>query len=61
MSKPECDICHGIGSYFRVPNGFNPFVAGGFATARAAYRAPCWNCSDAVGDSESRATRKANA
>ena len=43
--KPvKCDRCEGVGSYWRAPDGFNPFRAGGFATARAAYRVSCWRC-----------------
>lgn len=33
--------CNGDGFYFRVPDNFNPFSAGGFATARAAYKVTC--------------------
>lgn len=36
-----CDRCDGKGWYWRVPDGFNPFLAGGWSTARAMYRVPC--------------------
>lgn len=36
-----CTRCDGKGWYWRVPDGFNPFLAGGFSTARAMYRASC--------------------
>lgn len=38
-----CERCEGQGWYFRVPDGFNPFLAGGFTTARTMYRVEC-NC-----------------
>lgn len=40
-----CTRCDGKGWYWRTPDGFNPFLAGGFATARAMYRQPCGKCS----------------
>ena len=40
----RCERCDGTGSYWRVPTGFNPFSAGGWATARASYKVSCWSC-----------------
>lgn len=40
----KCWQCRGDGAYWRVPDGFNPFRAGGFATAQASYRVRCWRC-----------------
>ena len=37
----DCHKCEGKGWYWRVPEGFNPFLAGGFSTARAMCRAEC--------------------
>ena len=39
-----CERCRGDGFFYRVPNGFNPFYAGGFQTASAAYRVECYVC-----------------
>ncbi len=36
-----CNNCEGKGWYFRCPDGFNPFLAGGWATALAMYRVIC--------------------
>lgn len=38
-----CAHCEGRGFEWRVPNGFNPFSAGGFNTARAMSKVPCRN------------------
>lgn len=40
-AKPACERCGDQGWYWRTPEGFNPFLAGGFSTARAMYRAEC--------------------
>ncbi|MCD4509758.1 hypothetical protein LQT97_00775 [Brucella pseudogrignonensis] len=39
--EKQCERCEGKGWYFRVPDNFNPFLAGGFNTARAMYRVTC--------------------
>lgn len=39
-----CPTCWGDGFYFVVPEGFNPFYAGAWATARVATRRVCWAC-----------------
>ena len=36
-----CPDCHGSGWRWRTPDGFNPFLAGGHATARAMYQVEC--------------------
>jgi len=36
-----CNRCEGKGWYFRTPDGFNPFLAGGWGTMRAMYRVMC--------------------
>jgi hypothetical protein len=41
VMKPDCQRCEGKGWYFRVPDNFNPFLAGGFSTARAMYKVNC--------------------
>lgn len=33
--------CQGKGWYWRTPDGFNPFLAGGFNTAKAMFKATC--------------------
>lgn len=33
--------CQGKGWYWRTPDGFNPFLAGGFNTARAMFKTRC--------------------
>ena len=48
MTTP-CDRCEGKGYYWRTPEGFNPFLAGGFATARAMYRVECHRCGRMAG------------
>ncbi len=42
MSK--CSRCRGDGYFWRVPDGFNPFSAGGWATARAMWKVHCYEC-----------------
>lgn len=37
----NCTRCKNIGWYWRTPDGFNPFLAGGFQTARAMYKVTC--------------------
>lgn len=37
----NCTRCKGQGWYWRTPDGFNPFLAGGFNTARAMYKVEC--------------------
>lgn len=39
-----CWQCRGDGFYWRVPDGFNPFYAGGFQTARTMERVHCFRC-----------------
>lgn len=39
-----CWRCRGDGHFYRVPDGFNPFYAGGFQTANASYRVECYTC-----------------
>lgn len=50
MSNAEqtevCWRCRGDGYFYRVPDGFNPFSAGGFQTANASYRVECYTCDD---------------
>jgi len=36
-----CERCEGKGWYFRTPDGFNPFLAGGWGTIRAMYKVIC--------------------
>lgn len=36
-----CSECEGKGYRFRLPDGFNPFSAGGWNTINAMYRVPC--------------------
>lgn len=43
-ANDTCIRCKGLGWYWRTPDGFNPFLAGGFQTARAMYKVNC-NCS----------------
>lgn len=40
-ARPDCWKCDGKGWFWTTPVGFNPFLAGGFSTARAMYRALC--------------------
>lgn len=40
----KCWRCRGDGYFWRVPNGFNPFAAGGWATARASEKVRCYEC-----------------
>ncbi len=49
-----CWRCRGDGYFWRVPNGFNPFRAGGWATARASWRVDCYECRDARERNQSR-------
>lgn len=44
VAMGDCWQCRGEGALWRVPDGFNPFSAGGWATARASYRVRCWRC-----------------
>lgn len=37
----SCQRCEGKGWYWRTPEGFNPFLAGGWNTMRAMYKASC--------------------
>lgn len=37
----KCPRCKGAGWYWRTPQGFNPFLAGGFQTAKAMFKATC--------------------
>lgn len=39
--KEGCLRCGGQGWYWRVPDGFNPFLAGGHQTARTMWKSPC--------------------
>ena len=41
MADADCVRCEGKGYFWRVPEGFNPFLAGGFKTAAVSYRVPC--------------------
>jgi len=41
QAEMDCHRCEGKGWYWRVPEGFNPFLAGGFSTAREMYKVPC--------------------
>lgn len=41
MSEDVCNRCEGKGWFWRVPEGFNPFLAGGFKTAQEMYKATC--------------------
>jgi hypothetical protein len=40
-NNTACDRCEGKGWYFRVPDGFNPFLAGGYTTSKVMYRVEC--------------------
>jgi hypothetical protein len=40
----KCWRCRGDGYFYRVPDGFNPFSAGGWNTVRASYRVECYEC-----------------
>lgn len=40
----KCQRCQGDGYYWRVPDGFNPFLAGGFQTAAVSEKIKCWAC-----------------
>lgn len=42
--KPKCARCQGDGYYWRVPNGFNPFLAGAIQTAAVSEKVRCWDC-----------------
>jgi hypothetical protein len=39
--REPCWRCDDKGWYWRVPDGFNPFLAGGFRTAATMYRVAC--------------------
>lgn len=39
-----CSRCGGDGYLWTVRSGFNPFRAGGFATARASQKTDCYRC-----------------
>lgn len=41
MTDTNCTRCKGQGWYWRTPDGFNPFLAGGFNTARAMFKVTC--------------------
>lgn len=47
--RGKCWRCLGDGHFWRVPDGFNPFSAGGWATARASWRVECFYC-DGTGE-----------
>lgn len=47
--EPECHDCGDYGFVWRVPDGFNPFAAGGWNTANAMYKVPC-GCVSASAD-----------
>lgn len=40
----KCWRCRGDGFFFRVPSGFNPFLAGAIQTAAASVRVQCYTC-----------------
>lgn len=40
-TQPDCEDCGDYGFVWRVPDGFNPFYAGGFRTADTMYKVPC--------------------
>lgn len=44
LKMGNCWQCRGDGYYFRVPDGFNPFYAGGFQAARVAEKVRCFRC-----------------
>lgn len=46
MADTNCTRCKGQGWYWRTPDGFNPFLAGGFSTARAMFKVTC-SCASA--------------
>ena len=43
-SGEVCATCKGKGYQHRLPEGFNPFRAGGWNTINAMYRVPCRDC-----------------
>lgn len=45
-ANDSCTRCKGLRWYWRTPDNFNPFLAGGFQTARAMYKVDC-NCAAA--------------
>jgi hypothetical protein len=46
MAETNCTRCKGQGWYWRTPDHFNPFLAGGFSTARAMFKVTC-SCASA--------------
>lgn len=49
----KCWRCRGDGYFWRVPDGFNPFSAGGWATARTMRKVHCFVC-DGTGKTKSQ-------
>lgn len=40
----RCKACDDTGFRWQVPDGFNPFSAGGWNTIRAMFKVPCREC-----------------
>ncbi len=48
MVEKDCPRCEGKGWNWGVPEGFNPFLAGAFSTARASRKVTCSDCGGGV-------------
>jgi hypothetical protein len=44
VATEKCWQCRGDGAYWRVPDGFNPFLAGAMQTAAHSMKVRCWRC-----------------
>lgn len=44
IAEGKCFQCRGDGYYWRVPDGMNPFAAGGWNTINASYKVVCFRC-----------------